>query len=207
MSTGICGLFVCGTCSWGWEDFCWIVVGQKKIRYILLWHLKQGQWHQFFRSSPPCRALTKMTQLYTSTHNLPQHTHTHIYTDRHTRRHRHTSCRQLCILFCNKRGQSILSHWKVWTKNESKVKLTDRWGSNRFKVNLCSLSPPFSYCLWKILPAPFIPPPPFSISSHTFPVEVILKTRFGPINLKLYSRSCGGLIESDIDTITTDKLD
>lgn len=58
---------------------------------------------------------------------------------------------------------------------------------------------------------PFIAPPSFyffpSIYSHTFPVEVILKTRFGPIKLKLYSPSCGCLIESDIDTITTDKLD
>lgn len=47
----------------------------------------------------------------------------------------------------------------------------------------------------------------FSIDLHTFSVEVILKTRFGPIKLKLYSPSWGCLIESDIDTITTDKLD
>lgn len=37
--------------------------------------------------------------------------------------------------------------------------------------------------------------------------EVILKSSFGPIKVKLCRCSCGCLIESDIDTITTDKLD
>lgn len=63
----------------------------------------------------------------------------HLYT---TQSHRYN-----CILLCNKRGQSILSHWKIRTQKETKVNLTDRWGSNRFKVNLCSFSLPFSYCL------------------------------------------------------------
>lgn len=118
------------------------------------------------------------------------------------------SHRHLCILLCNKRGQSILSHWKIRTKRPKW-----NWQTGGGVTGLKLICAP-SLLLSHIVSRRTHPPSIFfshflclCIYTHTFPVEVILKTRFGPIKLKLYSPSCGCLIESDIDTITTDKLD
>lgn len=175
-----------------------------EMKFRLKWNLCKPSYELFFFVTAPWRQASGWNVFNFRKQEYDWNLLEHLYAAH--------VCSRLCLLLCNKRGQSILSQWKVWTKKETKVKLTDRWGSNRFKVNLRSLSPPFSYCLWKTL-LPLADPPFlyiyifFSIYSHTFPVEVILKTRFAPIKLKLYSRSCGCLIESDIDTITTDKLD
>lgn len=100
-----------------------------KYRRALAWSNltknKRFKWMSLFQTHK------QMSGLDASWQEDDRSLHKHLYT---THSHRH-----LCILLCNKRGQSILSQGKIRTKKETKVKLTDRWGSNRFKVNLRSL--------------------------------------------------------------------
>lgn len=120
------------------------------------------------------------------------------------------SLRHLCILLCNKEG----NRYRHTEKSEQRKRPKWNWQTGGGVTGLKLIcAPPLllpHIVSWRLSSPSSCPPLSIfspSIYSHTFPVEVILKTRFGPIKLKLYSPSCGCLIESDIDTITTDKLD